>query len=129
VREQRLGEIAPAVVDVAGRGDIVAERLVDRLAEEIVLLALKALRDLDLVDRAADVVLGGGMLRSGHGRLHDGVVERLRTHAPRATVEIAADPPVLGAALAALDAVGAPPDAGDRLRAAVRDGLVAESVA
>ena len=128
VREQRLGEIAPGVVDAAGRGDTVAGRLVDRLAEEIVLLALKALRDLDLVDRAADVVLGGGMLRSGHGRLHDEVLQRLRARAPRATVVVGSDPPVLGAALAALDAVGAPRDAEDRLRAAVRDGLVAESV-
>jgi N-acetylglucosamine kinase-like BadF-type ATPase len=129
VREQRLGEIAPAVVDAAAGGDAVAARLVERLAEEIVLLALKALRDLELVGHPAEVVLGGGMLRGGRGRLHDEVLDRLRSRAPEVNVVVASDPPVLGATLAALDAVGASPHAEERLRAAVRDGLVAEHVA
>jgi N-acetylglucosamine kinase-like BadF-type ATPase len=129
IREQRLGEVAPAVVAAADAGDGVARGLVERLAEEVVLLALNALRDLGLAERAADVVLGGGMLREGAGLLHDEVVARLAQRAPAARPVVARDPPVLGAALAALDAVGADARAAERLRAAVRDGLTPEFVA
>lgn len=128
VCERRLGELAPAVVRAAAAGDAVAGELVARLAEEIVLLATKALRDLGLADERADVVLGGGMLQGGSGPLHEAVVSLLRERAPAARAVVAIDPPVVGAALAALDAAGAPGTAGPRLRAAVREGLRAEVV-
>jgi N-acetylglucosamine kinase-like BadF-type ATPase len=123
VRQQRLGELAPAVVIAAEEGDAIARRLVERLAEEIVLLAEKALRDVELLERPADVVLGGGMLRGGRGLLHEQVVARLRERAPAARPVVVTDPPVLGAALAALDAAGAPEDVGETLRTAFRSGL------
>lgn len=129
VRRQRLGELAPKVVAAAEAGDAVARCLLERLAEEIVLLAVKALRDLDLLEREADVVLGGGMLRRGSGPLHEEVVARLGERAPAAHAVVAADPPVLGAAFAALDAAGASDAAHERLRAALRDGLEPEVVA
>ncbi len=123
LRQQRLGELAPVIVAVAEAGDAAARGLIQRLADEIVLLARKALRDLELVD--AEVVLGGGMLREGKGLLYDEVVSRLGEHEHPV---VATDPPVLGAGLAALDAAGAPPEAGERLRAAFRDGLTPEDV-
>jgi N-acetylglucosamine kinase-like BadF-type ATPase len=135
VRQQRLGELAPAVVTAAEEGDAIARRLVERLAEEVVLLVEKALGDLGLLstgdcpprgqspERPADVVLGGGMLRQGRGLLHDEVVTRLRDRAPAARPVVATDPPVLGAALAALDAAGASAGAGETLRSAFRSGL------
>jgi N-acetylglucosamine kinase-like BadF-type ATPase len=113
----RLGELAPAVVAAAEAGDPVAHRLVDRLAEEVVLMAMRALADLGLV--SATILLGGGMLRGGAGFLYDEVVERLAERAPRAKPLAVTAPPVLGAALDALDAAGAPPAAIARLRAAV----------
>jgi N-acetylglucosamine kinase-like BadF-type ATPase len=121
MRAGRLGELAPAVVAAAADGDVVARRLVERLAEEVALMAVKALRDLEL--DAADVVLGGGMLRDGTGFLYDRVVERLRERAPGARPVAAKDPPVVGAALVALETAGAPASAGQALRAAFRDGL------
>jgi N-acetylglucosamine kinase-like BadF-type ATPase len=121
VDQRRLGELAAAVVAAAGDGDVVARRLIDRLAEEIVLMAVRALRDLD-VD-AADVVLGGGMLRDGRGFLYEEVVRRLAERAPHARPVAAVDPPVVGAALVALEAAGATPEAEQALRAAFRDGL------
>ena len=126
MRAERLDELAPAVVRAAGDGDDVARGLVDRLAEEIVLLALRALADLGLTN--AHVVLGGGMLRDGTGPLFDEVVARLSERAPRAHPVAAVDAPVVGAALVALEAVGAPPAAGERLRAAMRAGVAAETV-
>jgi N-acetylglucosamine kinase-like BadF-type ATPase len=121
VREARLGELAAAVVTAAGEGDAVARRLIERLADEIVLMATRALADLE-VD-AADVVLGGGMLRDGRGFLFDEVVERLGQRAPLARPVAASDPPVVGAALVALEAAGASATAAQALRTAFRDGL------
>jgi N-acetylglucosamine kinase-like BadF-type ATPase len=115
------------VVAAAGDGDLVAGRLVDRLAEEIALMAWKALRDLELLESEADVVLGGGMLQSGEGYLHEQVVARLERVAPNARAVVAVDPPVVGAALAALDGVGGP-DAGERLRRAFRTGIELDDV-
>jgi N-acetylglucosamine kinase-like BadF-type ATPase len=122
----RLGELAPAVVEAATQGDAVARSLIERLGEEIVLMATRALTDLELV--VADVVLGGGMLRSGRGFLFDEVATRLQQRAPGARPVAAADAPVLGSALVALEAAGAPTASVERLRLAFRDGLVAEDV-
>ncbi len=126
LREGRLGELAPAVVAAAADGDVVARALLERLAEEVVLMATRALADLRL--ETADVVLGGGMLRDGRGYLYEEVVARLSRSAPGARPVTPLDPPVVGAALTALDAAGAPATAADRLRAAFRAGLAAEEV-
>jgi len=122
----RLGELGPAVVRAAEEGDAVARMLVERLAEEIVLMAVRALADLEV--EAADVVLGGGMLRHGRGLLFDEVVRRLAARAPQARPVAAADPPVVGAALVALETAGAPSEAAAALRAAFRDGLRPDEV-
>jgi N-acetylglucosamine kinase-like BadF-type ATPase len=115
----RLGELAPEVVRAAEEGDAVARRLVDRLAEEVVLMATRALADLGFTERPVRVLLGGGMLRAGAGLLYDEVVARLACAAPHANPSPVAEPPVLGAALDALEAAGAAPKAATRLRAAV----------
>jgi N-acetylglucosamine kinase-like BadF-type ATPase len=114
----RLGELAPAIVAAATDGDGIARALVERLAREIALLVARAFRDLGL--DGAEVVLGGGMLRGGGDLLHDEVVARLPAGARPLLLR---DPPVLGAALAALDAAGAAPAAGARLRGAFGKGL------
>ena len=122
----RLGELAPAVVRAAEEGDAVARMLIERLAEEVVLMAVRALADLEL--DAADIVLGGGMLRYGDGFLFDEVVRRLRARVPLVRPVAAVDPPVVGAALVALEAAGAAPTAATTLRAAFRDGLRPDEV-
>jgi len=115
LRDVRLGELAPAVVAAAGDGDAVARALVERLANEIVLMIHRALADLELQE--GDVVLGGGMLAPGEGFLHERVVAAL----PSRAVPVVPDaPPVAGAVLAALDAVGASDDAKRRVREELR---------
>jgi N-acetylglucosamine kinase-like BadF-type ATPase len=116
VPQSRLGELAPLVVRAAAAGDAVAGELVDRLAREIVLLVKKAMRDLELV--GADVVLGGGMVRA-EGMLVDSVRELLPAGA---AVRLFTEPPVTGAVLAALDAVGASDDAKRRVREELHGG-------
>jgi N-acetylglucosamine kinase-like BadF-type ATPase len=116
---ERLGELGPAVIGAAEAGDAVALRLVERLAEEVALMAARAIADLDLAERPATILLGGGMLRGATGLLYDEVVARLKRLAPRATAVAVTAPPVLGAALDALDAAGAPRAAAAGLRAAL----------
>jgi N-acetylglucosamine kinase-like BadF-type ATPase len=115
MKQSRLGELAPKVIAAAADGDVIARSLLDLLADEIVLMAQRALRDLDV--GAADVVLGGGMLHGGDGLLYSTVVERLP---PSLHPVPAVDEPVVGAALAALDAVGAEDKAKARLRSELR---------
>jgi N-acetylglucosamine kinase-like BadF-type ATPase len=126
LRQGRLGELAPGVVAAAQDGDAVARALVERLAEEVVLMATRALADLEL--ESADVVLGGGMLRHGRGLLYEEVEARLRRRAPAALPVVARDSPVVGSALFALEGAGAPPAAAERLRSAFRNGLTAEEL-
>jgi N-acetylglucosamine kinase-like BadF-type ATPase len=78
---RRLVELAPGVLAAARAGDSVALLLVERLADEVALLAVTALRRLDLLQRPATVVLGGGVLASRDPVLLDGVVRRLDAQA------------------------------------------------
>jgi len=120
----RVSDLAPVVLAEAG-GDTVAAALVARLAEEIVALARASLARLDLNGEPVDVVLGGGVVQAGNGRLLDAIAQGLRDVAPAASVHATDSPPIVGAALLGLDELGAPPEAHERLRrelgAAVRD--------
>lgn len=106
-----LGALAPVVFRVAGDGDAVARSIVVRQGEEVATFAGAALRRLGLVDKPADVVLGGGVLRSRDPLLFAALRERLAAIAPLAVTRVLAAPPVVGAALLGLDALGAPPEA------------------
>ncbi|WP_199487557.1 N-acetylglucosamine kinase [Actinomadura spongiicola] len=120
VDEGRLTGLAPVLFDVAEAGDTVAREVVARLADEVAVLGSVALRRLGLLDGAADVVLGGGVLAARRPLLMDGVTARYAELAPRARLVVPEDPPLLGAALLALDHTGAVPAAYDTLRAAFR---------
>jgi N-acetylglucosamine kinase-like BadF-type ATPase len=112
-----LAVLAPAVLEAARRGDAAAIRVVDRQADEIVAFVTASLARLELEDRAVPVVLGGGLIRSGDVRLLDGVRHGLAERAPHTLAIIVDDPPIVGAAILALEATGAEPDAVSRARA------------
>ena len=114
----RQHEVIPVLFEVAESGDAVARSLVNRQAEEIVLLAQVALQRLDLLDVPAPVVLGGGLLSARQPLLLDAVLARLAAAAPYAEPHLVTTPPVVGAALLGLDRTGARADAQKRLRAA-----------
>lgn len=111
----RLTELAPVVIGEAEQ-DVVAASIVERLAEEIDAFARVALERLQLGAEETEVVLGGGLVQSGDGRLVASVADRIRRHAPAAIVRPVNTPPILGAALLALDELDADPAAGERLR-------------
>jgi N-acetylglucosamine kinase-like BadF-type ATPase len=112
----RLGELTPVLFETARAGDPVARSVVVRQGEEVALLAIAALRRLELVASPATVVLGGGVLRGRDPLLHDTIRDRLAQATPLAEITVVTDPPVVGAALLGLDALGTTPGAEGRLR-------------
>ncbi|MFI9010314.1 N-acetylglucosamine kinase [Actinosynnema sp. NPDC053489] len=129
VRRLHFGEVefdphalCPLLFEVAAAGDAVARSVVDRLVEEVVLLARVSLTRLELLAEPVDVVLGGGVLTGTGEVVVDAVARRLGVDAPRARVRVVDVPPVVGAALLGLDAVsgGASAEAEARLRAGYR---------
>ena len=116
IRPRRLEELTPLLFRVAADGDVVAESVVARLTEEVLALITAATRRLNLADEPVAVVLGGGVLRS-QPVVTDAIAERLADLAPRAEVAVVTDPPVVGAALLALDTLGADAAAHLALRA------------
>jgi N-acetylglucosamine kinase-like BadF-type ATPase len=105
----RLHELVPVLLRVAELGDGPAREVMDRQAEEVFLLVRAALDRLNLRDQPTDVVLGGGVLATRHAQLMEGVSRRVAAYAPRANLLVVDDPPVVGAALLGLDALGASP--------------------
>jgi N-acetylglucosamine kinase-like BadF-type ATPase len=101
----RLEELPPLVFGAAG-SDLVAGEIVDRLASEVVALARVAVERLQLADQSAEVLLGGGLLRSGDGRLIGAIDAGLREVDPSLIVRRASSPPIVGAALLGLDDLG-----------------------
>jgi N-acetylglucosamine kinase-like BadF-type ATPase len=113
--------LAPMLLRAADRGDPVARTVVNRLADEIAVMAITAMRRLDLTGLATPVILGGGVITARNPLLMDGITRQLAGAAPLAKVRVIDVPPVVGAALLGLDHVQAPAAAESRLRAAYQD--------
>jgi N-acetylglucosamine kinase-like BadF-type ATPase len=122
---RRLLELPPVVFAEAPR-DAVAQGIVDRLASEIVAMARVALQRLELEGEPAEVLLGGGLLQPGDGPLSAAVEAGLREVAPQTSVAATSSPPIVGAALLGLDAIGAPVEAQRRVRAELEAAVRAE---
>ncbi|MFE3141260.1 N-acetylglucosamine kinase [Streptomyces scopuliridis] len=113
----RRHELTPVLFATSAAGDAVARSVVDRLAEEVVVLAAVALGKLGLLDEEAPVLLGGSVLAARHPQLDARIAELLAARAPKAVIGVVTAPPVLGAALLGLDQVGASAEAHARLGA------------
>ncbi len=120
----RLRELAPVVLALCDE-DRVAAGIVARLADEVIAFAAAALRRLELAGADPDVVLGGGVLRAVSPDVVGAIARGVAQVAPRARVLVARSEPIVGAAMLALDAIGA--DAGAKARARSElDAAVAE---
>jgi N-acetylglucosamine kinase-like BadF-type ATPase len=116
----RLAELTPVLFTVAATGDPVARALVVQQGEEVVAMASAALRRLGLLSAEVSVVLGGGVLRTRDPLLFEVISTKLLAVAPFAEITVVTDPPVVGAALLGLDALGIDGGAHQRLRDGVR---------
>jgi N-acetylglucosamine kinase-like BadF-type ATPase len=113
--EADLIRLTTVLFRVAAAGDPVARSLVVRQAAEICVMAGAALRRLGLASAGVPVVLGGGLLESRDPLLLGEIDRLLAQEAPGAVGRVLDVPPIAGAALLGLDAIGAPAAAGRRL--------------
>lgn len=115
----RVSELAPLVIKAAARGDGVARGMLDEMIEEIVVTAGAAIKRLRLTNTDVHVVLGGGVMLGADKAMLVKIRAGIQGLAPKAATFVLAAPPVLGAALIGLDEMGAPEEAGRRLRRAL----------
>jgi N-acetylglucosamine kinase-like BadF-type ATPase len=118
----RIGELSPVVFAAAMDGDAAARAIVDRLADEIVVMAGAMISRLRLRRLDPDVVLGGGVFRTPDVAFRSRIERGVQAIAPRAQLVRSDAPPVAGAALLGLDAVGGgatDASVGARIRAAL----------
>jgi N-acetylglucosamine kinase-like BadF-type ATPase len=116
IAERALASLCPVVFTAARAGDEVAGSIVDRQAEEVVLLVGAAVRRLELLETPIPVVLGGGVLAANDPRLIAGIKAGLARTAPRAVSRVVSANPIVGAGLLALESVGSPPVVLERAR-------------
>jgi N-acetylglucosamine kinase-like BadF-type ATPase len=112
---RRVIELPPLVFAEAEH-DLVAAAIVERLTVEIVALVRASLTRLDLTQEHVQVALGGGVARALHERVIEQIEAELHEVGPHIELRLTSSPPVLGAALSALDELGAGPDAHARVR-------------
>jgi N-acetylglucosamine kinase-like BadF-type ATPase len=102
-----LALLSPTVFAHADAGDAIARSLVQRQGNEIAIMAISCLERLDLIERAVPVVLGGGILANRHELLWSAIESEFYSRAPRAILTHVTAPPLLGAALLALESAHA----------------------
>lgn len=113
---RRLNDLPPVVFAEADAGDAIARSIVDRQADEIVAMAATAIARLRLSALDPDVVLGGGLFRSGDAPFFERIEAGICAAAPRARIVRLTAPPVVGAAMLGLDEGGGGPAAHARAR-------------
>ena len=112
VAQRRIVELPPLVFEAAA-ADPIAAAILDRLAAEVLALVRASIERLELGGAAIEVLLGGGMFRTGDGRLLGAIEAGL---GPEVELRVAASEPIVGAALLGLDELGAGPEALARAR-------------
>lgn len=104
---RQVGTITPLLFRVAADGDEVAGSIVDRLAAEVAGLAAVLVQRLGLDGVEVPLVLGGGVLRAGHPQLDEALSRHIAARSLRVSQRVPRQPPVYGAALLAMDDLGA----------------------
>ncbi|WP_305787508.1 N-acetylglucosamine kinase [Symbioplanes lichenis] len=112
----RLFSLPPVLFATATAGDEAALSLVRRQADEILAQHRVAAGRLGLLSRPHALVLGGGVLHARHPVLHDLIVAGAVAQAPAVEITVLDTPPVVGAALLAVDALGGDPSAEPSVR-------------
>jgi N-acetylglucosamine kinase-like BadF-type ATPase len=111
--QRRLNELAPIVLKSE---DPVALEIGDRLADEVVAMARATFTRLGLDSEPVEVLLGGGLMRNADARLFGRIESGMREVSPAIVLRRTSQPPIVGAALLGLDAIGAGDDAQARVR-------------
>jgi N-acetylglucosamine kinase-like BadF-type ATPase len=122
--EAGLRELAPVVFEAASAGDAAARAIVDQQADEVVAMALAALRRVRGLRRPMPVVLAGGIFKAADPAFHERIRTRLAEAAPRAEIRRLTVPPVLGAALLGVDVLRLGDTVAGRVRTDLTEGAI-----
>lgn len=114
-----LSHLAPLVLEAAEEGDAVARSIAERAGTALGANAGLVARRLGMQDQQVEVVLAGGVLRAGSRTLEQALKKELRRSAPAAFPVRLEVPPVVGAALRALENLGGSPSSAEHLRLSV----------
>jgi len=124
----RLCDLAPLVFEAARQGDIVARRILEDVGRNLGLQAVAAAHRLFAREEAFPLVLGGTVLtKAAVDNFARAIILETQAAFPNAAPVILDHPPILGAALLALDGVAGRPGADD-LRAALADGSLRRAI-
>ena len=96
--------------------DEVARALVARLTDEVAAFVRATIDRLELGGLVPEILLGGGLMQAANGRLVRDTASCLAGMGLDVEVRAVSSPPIVGAALLALDDVGADPAAHERVR-------------
>jgi N-acetylglucosamine kinase-like BadF-type ATPase len=117
-RAPELQNLTPMVLAATEAGDLVARTVLERIGQALGEAAGVVARRLNLSNLPVEVVLAGGLFRTPNRYLLDELELGVRRTAPRAEVELLTCPPVVGAALMAMELARIPitSNASSRLR-------------
>jgi N-acetylglucosamine kinase-like BadF-type ATPase len=107
-RAPELQNLTPMVLAATEAGDLVARTVLERIGQALGEAAGVVARRLNLSNLPVEVVLAGGLFRTPNRYLLDELELGVRRTAPRAEVRSLTAPPVVGAALMALELAKVP---------------------
>ncbi len=116
-----IAALAPWVIDAAARGDAVAQGIIERGVDELALMVETVARRLDFLPGSVPVTVTGGLAYSGP-MYKESLYAAIRQRIPTSHLVEPILPPVLGAALLALEAIEVHPS--PELIAALRSRAV-----
>jgi N-acetylglucosamine kinase-like BadF-type ATPase len=108
LRAPELQNLTPMVLAATEAGDLVARTVLERIGEALGEAAGVVARRLNLSNLPVEVVLAGGLFRTPNRYLLDELELGVRRTAPRAEVRSLTAPPVVGAALMAMELAKVP---------------------
>jgi len=124
--DPRTDHLAPLVLAAAAEGDGAAKGLVERAGSSLGTAAGLVARRLGIESQTFEVVLAGGVIRAGDRQMLMALDRELHRAAPSATAVRLEVPPVVGAALRALEAVGETPSGPEHLRLSMESMKILE---
>ena len=98
---------APEIFAVAADGDPVTEEIITWAGTELGELACAVIRQIEIQDKAFDLVLSGSLFKMGD-MLIDPIIEKVHSLAPRARPIPLGTPQVAGAVFLGMEAAGVP---------------------
>jgi N-acetylglucosamine kinase-like BadF-type ATPase len=115
IETRRLVNLAPIVLQAAAT-DAVAASIRDRQVDEILALVRATVTRLGLEREPVDIVVGGGLMRAADAEFLGLIETGLHGIGAQLVLRRTTLPPIIGAALLGLDAVGAGPEAHARVQ-------------